>query len=554
MIKNQTYPIKNLLLTKEVVSSFIQFFWNDVFTKLDINNKYLMILVKVKFSDEIQGYKTLGHLRSLNFNNKELFINYIVQRLGVLVDSYTVLPISEITFSYIIKEGQATERSLELLNNTSDKELTIHRFNNMNLPITMDPYLYGKVLNKGTSPLEGYIRYTVSDIKNRLYLIDQSIDLLINKVTLLGGSELNWIDTIISDILGNDGFKREIQKSTIYFVDGEIVLRKQLLSGAPFKKMKTEKAINNRFITFDIETIKQGNNLIPYLICAYNGVDHIVSYSNSSLNQKVLFTNFIYSLLTFFGNKGRRLIVYGHILAGFDGVYLLRQLVSFGKVKPKIFGGKIKSIELTLNIVGHVGKTIVFRDSYQLLPYSLRQLCKAFNITLGKGWFPFNLSDIWYKGVLPAFNYWNISIEEYETLVKKYTGITWNFKDEAIKYCKLDCKCLHEILVLFNELIFNKFRINIHSSLTAPSLAMRIYKTHFKPEDTIFSLHGKVEQDIRQSYTGGVVDVYIPHNKIGSFFSKTFRKLFYYDVNSLYPTVMAKGDMPIGTYCFRRRY
>jgi len=75
---------------------------------------------------------------------------------------------------------------------------------------------------------------------------------------------------------------------------------------------------------------------------------------------------------------------------------------------------------------------------------------------------------------------------------------------------------------------------------------MRLFKTHFMPDNTIFSIHGNVEQDIRQSYTGGAVDVYIPHSKIGSFFSKIWRTLFYYDVNSLYPFVMSRGDMPIG--------
>ena len=32
------------------------------------------------------------------------------------------------------------------------------------------------------------------------------------------------------------------------------------------------------------------------------------------------------------------------------------------------------------------------------------------------------------------------------------------------------------------------------------------------PENTIFSITGVVERDIRQAYTGGAVDVYIPHN------------------------------------------
>jgi hypothetical protein len=110
MIKSQIYPVNNILLTKDVVASYIQFFWNDVFSQIiksNSNGKHLMVLVKVKFSDPALGYRTLAHLRSINFNNRELFLNYIVQRLGVLTDSYTILPISHISFSYIIKEGLA---------------------------------------------------------------------------------------------------------------------------------------------------------------------------------------------------------------------------------------------------------------------------------------------------------------------------------------------------------------------------------------------------------------------------------------------------------------
>jgi hypothetical protein len=178
---------------------------------------------------------------------------------------------------------------------------------------------------------------------------------------------------------------------------------------------------------------------------------------------------------------------------------------------------------------------------------SLRQLCAAFDVSIPKGYFPFLLNDINYSGVLPKFEYWTgISIKEYEALLKEYTGIAWSFKDEAIKYCKLDCKCLHEILVNFNRLIFNEFKVNIHISLTLPALAMRIYKSQFMPKNTIYQLLGDIERDIRNSYTGGAVDVYIPHNRIENIFSRLFTKLYYYDVNSLYPTIMAKTPMPVG--------
>jgi hypothetical protein len=82
---------------------------------------------------------------------------------------------------------------------------------------------------------------------------------------------------------------------------------------------------------------------------------------------------------------------------------------------------------------------------------------------------------------------------------------------------------------------------------------MRIYKTHFMPANTIYQLIGKPEWNIRDSYSGGAVDVYIPHN-VNTNPSRILSKdsngkyivLYYYDVNSLYPTTMAKMPMPVG--------
>jgi hypothetical protein len=541
MIKIKTYSIENLFLTKEVVSVFINKFWKDEYPIK--NQKHIMLMVKVQFTESEMGYRTLGHLRRVNFSDKDLFIDYIVERLTVLHDSYTSLSINKIVFSYIIQDGIASDTRTLLLN-LDDKELTTHRFNNMNLPITMDPYSYGIVRSREV--METFIRYIIKASNNKVYEIDVSLDEKVNNVSLLGASDLKWTDTIVND----DIFKREIQKSTIFFLDGEIILRKQELPAKPFNKLNVEKSLQKNFVTLDLETIKQNNQLVPYLICAYNGKDYITAYADSLLDQKTLFKTFFIKLLTFFKKSGK-LIVYAHNLSSFDGIFLLKHLIHYGEVKPLFFNGRIMSIRLTLNIEGYQGKVILFKDSYLMLAYSLRKLCESFGVKTMKSYFPYLLTNIFYSGILPKFDFWkDVSPQTYEMLKKQFKYRVWNFQIEAIKYCKLDCLALHEILTTFNQIFFDKFKINIHSSLTAPSLAMRLFKTEFMPDNSIFSIHGDVEKAIRESYSGGAVDVYIPHSKIGSFFSKVWRTLYYYDVNSLYPTVMAKLPMPIGKPIF----
>jgi len=222
----------------------------------------------------------------------------------------------------------------------------------------------------------------------------------------------------------------------------------------------------------DIETVNQDGKLTPYLICGYNGSDYITSYS---LNQKELFSNYISQLLSSV-KKGSRTIIYAHNLSGFDGIFLLRHLLSFGKVEPLLFNGKLMSIRVIIpGTKKSETKILVFKDSYLLLPMNLRKLCEAFEVSLSKGYFPFNLNNIYYSGVLPKLEYWtNISKEQYESLQVEYKNKMWNFQLEAIKYCKLDCSSLHEVITKFNELIYTKFNINIHYSLTLPALSISI--------------------------------------------------------------------------------
>ena len=218
----------------------------------------------------------------------------------------------------------------------------------------------------------------------------------------------------------------------------------------------------------------------------------------------------------------------------------MKHLIKFGEVKPLIHNGKLISITLKVNIKGHKNKIIIFKDSLLMLLLSLRELCYSFNIQNSKGYFPVLFNDLNYKGIFPKFEFFkSISKTEYLNLKNQYKNHIWNFKEEAIKYCELDCVALHQVISKFSVLIFNNFKVDPIKSLTLPALAMKIWKSFYMPDDSVYRLHDLPEYNIRKSNTGGAVDVYIPINKDNE-------TLYYYDVNSLYPSVMLNNPMPVG--------
>jgi len=267
MIKIKSYSItNNLTLTNEILGSYINNFWIDIFNNIK-DTSHLLLMCKVHFSDANLGHRTLGHLRKVNFNDRDLFIDYLTQRLSILNDSYVTAPISEITFSYVIKAGQCTDDNRALLKDLTDRSLTTHRFNNMELPTSMNPSDYGVILVDNYVQVGGEsIHRFIVESGTKQYIIDVSSDGMSNTVRILGAIDLEWTDTKINHLSGSDVFKREIRNSTIYFMDGIRVLRKQILNSKPFKRLNVDTVLSNDFYTMDIETIKQEGKLTPYLI------------------------------------------------------------------------------------------------------------------------------------------------------------------------------------------------------------------------------------------------------------------------------------------------
>ena len=279
-----------------------------------------------------------------------------------------------------------------------------------------------------------------------------------------------------------------------------------------------------KIITIDIETVNKDGKLIPFLYCMYDGKNN---YSFFSDKPDQLFDQLL-------RRKYRGYNIYAHNLSKFDIVYLFKYISNLStnkgfKVDPIIKDGDIISIKISNRAKGI---NIILKDSYLLLEASLLQLSKAFDCSKIKGTEPI----LQYSDLLSENEkYYAQNTLHYNKEVELINNFN-EWKELITTYCNNDCLILFEIITKFKELVWRNWRINIDDYPTFSSLSFAIFRTHYLEENTIPLTSGKVFDFIKESYTGGSTDMYIPYGT----------NINCYDVNSLYPYVMRENKFPIG--------
>ena len=516
---------EEMLFTNDLLKKYLNKFWVEKVDKID--NTHLLFLCRLQW--ENGEFATVGELQRLNKEDKEYIYNYLLDVISLKSgDVYKSIPIISITFSYGLRNGLAPTKH-------TNKNIQYQTNYHYNFPLTSNILEYGKIIRQ----IDNLYIISLDKTNNVLFITKNKND---NQIDFYKNGELmfKWVDTIISETI----FTRKIGKNTYTYVqnlDTKKYELKLLTVKKPAKYFnKLEKDINNdtKILTMDIETMIIENKHIPYLISWYDGTNiksyYLPDYEN---NVEIMISKAIRDLCI---RKYKNYKVYIHNFANFDLIFLLKYLTKLGIVKPIIHNGKFITIKFIFNKY-----TIYFKDSYLITQSSIRKLGKSFNLDneLQKGIFPYmfaNPKNLNYIGQVPDIKYfYNLSLEEYNNYSKKFNN-NWNFKNEAINYCNLDCICLYNILLKFNNIIFNLFNLNFNKYPTIPSISLSNFRINNLKKNSIIQISGKIYEDIKKSYTGGSVDMFIPYfNNINNNF------LYNYDVNSLYPYIMLNKPMPV---------
>jgi hypothetical protein len=469
---------------------------------------------------------SLSNLVAINSESREYLLSIFLTNLTMRWQQYEDDILNDLWLEYtILPEGTNVIPRKKVINYTG-KLIIDNKTSRIDLPVTMD-------ISKWTN---NYIADTKT--MKVFKLGDNIITIRINKVKGLhvhtidiknfdGDFIHQIIDTKLKSIKstlsligqGSDSrfehFQRQFRGQVSEFINGEEILFEKNIAienkGRYITKILKDKKYIFNILTLDLETRTIEGLLTPISIAWYNGLVsnclHILDHvSVDDMMNEAIDKLFIPE------NHGKS--VYIHNFSNFDSIFLLKYLASkvsdIHSIKDFFLIKREDNIIILKVKINNV--LLIFKDSYLLLPNSLKKLAEGFGVTLKS-----------------EFNHEVNNSDE---------GLLSN-KDKLIEYNINDCIVLYEVLQAFSNEIFKMFKLNITRFATLPSLAFGNFRCNFMKKVNIPKTTHSQYIDIVSGYSGGHVEVYKPISEPG-------KKVFGYDVNSLYPSEMAKNLFPVG--------
>lgn len=518
-------------LSKEIIERSLKQFWKEIVLLL-AENQYL--LIQFKIIDVLGNYKSISYVQLVNKNDLSSLISIFLEYWDLKSENYHLIQVSCINFTYRILplNSEVTESKIVEHKSIKSNKKSNFKLGGFNLPLTMDLYEWGHShFYRDYSKAIIYKKGSTSEYHVTIFENYFLVEVRVNNKTIF-----RFKDTM-RDKDDLSSFKREMNNQEYIFESGELKLKKIQRKTKFISPIKPSINLSAKILTLDLETRTIDGIMSPYCVCLSDGIELKSFYLSDYRNTTEMLESCIISLMKRKYNGYR---IFLHNFSNFDGIFLLKILVNLSAdnkpLEPVLRDNQI--IEFKFKFANYC---IWFRDSYLLLPCSLSELAKLFNVEL-KGIFPILFVNqesvsLDYVGQIPEFKYFkDITHNQYLEYCKSFNGQKWNLREETIKYCNQDVKTLHQVISKFSDFIFNEVRLDILNYPTLSALALGIYRCKFLGEHQIPIITGQMYHDIKKSYTGGSVDVYKPYGE----------NIYHYDVNSLYPYAMKSYPMPVG--------
>jgi hypothetical protein len=376
----------------------------------------------------------------------------------------------------------------------------------------------------------GFVRF-VFDMRSGICLCGV-IDIYINKYTFI--RKLNNLSfTIMNNKISN--LTRYVQLDNIKTPRSQY----KYMSNPNIGVLDVETFVNNQGLSqvysLGYSTLQDKGTVTTFYLTDYS----------SSLNSNFFIITCINSLLI---SKYNNYYFYIHNMGKFDIVYIYKTLEDYNlQLNKKHYllntnykDNKMLRLVIKLKLKNNKYIKITLVDSYNILDKSLDTLTKDFKVKYLKGQFPFkfvNENNLTYIGETPSFNYYNkINLSDYS---KIYSSHHWSLKEETLKYLKSDVLGLLEVLEKFKSYLYIEHNLELTEGLTISRLALNKYLNNYMNEFKLPLINKfNIYNFIYFGYYGGRTEVFKPYGK----------KLYYYDVNSLYPYAALNNMAGIKAY------
>ena len=195
-------------------------------------------------------------------------------------------------------------------------------------------------------------------------------------------------------------------------------------------------------------------------------------------------------------DKYEKTKIFAHFGGIFDFLFLINHWGTHKLIKSDLIlrGSSIFSFTRGTN---------VYYDSSGIMPFSLDKAAKAYQVTHQK-------------------------LNTIDHSIKKYAH-----DKELQKYLEHDCRALYDCINAFYNAPILK-GVNFKPTLASQSLELL---RKYIPESIDSINNKKIDDFIRQGYAGGRVEIFKPY------YNNENKPLYYYDFNSLYPSIMREMDV-----------